>query len=118
MEVLTTFGYDVDAAADGAAGWEAIQANHYDLIVTDNHMPKMSGIEMIEKLRSAHRTTRVIMATGHLPVFEIARQPWLTPDATLQQPFSVEELLATVRKVLGSDDGNDGYRETLLPKYL
>jgi CheY-like chemotaxis protein len=118
VDVLAGSGYDVDAAQDGAAGWEAIQARGYDLIITDNQMPRMTGIEMIEKLRSACIISRVIMATGHLPVFEFARKPWLKPDAALQRPFSNDELLATVKKVLHTDDGDDGRRETLLPKYL
>jgi DNA-binding response OmpR family regulator len=118
VDVLTSSGYDVDAAKDGADGWAAIQANGYDLVITDNKMPRMTGVEMIEKLRSAYIISRVIMATGHLPVFEFARQPWLKPDAALQRPFSNDELLATVKKVLHQDGGNDEHRETLLPKYL
>jgi CheY-like chemotaxis protein len=118
VDVLAGSGYDVDAAQDGAAGWEAIQARGYDLIITDNQMPRMTGVEMIERLRTACIISRVIMATGHLPVFEFARKPWLKPDAALQRPFSNDELLATVRKVLHTDNGNDGRRETLLPKYL
>jgi CheY-like chemotaxis protein len=118
VDVLAGSGYDVDAAQDGAAGWEAIQARGYDLIITDNQMPRMTGIEMIEKLRSACIISRVIMATGHLPVFEFARKPWLKPDAALQRPFSNDELLATVKKVLHTDEGDDGRRESLLPKYL
>ncbi|MGC9942798.1 MAG: response regulator, partial [Verrucomicrobiota bacterium] len=51
VNLLVDFGYEVEAAADGAAGWEAIQINHYDLIVTDNKMPKMTGIEMLKKIR-------------------------------------------------------------------
>lgn len=118
VDVLAGSGYDVDTAPDGAAGWEAIQARGYDLIITDNQMPRMTGIEMIEKLRSAFIVSRVIMATGHLPVFEFARKPWLKPDAALQRPFSNEDLLEAVKKVLHTDDGDDGRRETLLPKYL
>jgi DNA-binding response OmpR family regulator len=118
VDVLAGSGYDVDAAKDGADGWAAIQANGYDLVITDNKMPRMTGVEMIEKLRSAYIISRVIMATGHLPVFEFARKPWLKPDAALQRPFSNDELLATVKKVLHQDGGNDERRETLLPKYL
>jgi DNA-binding response OmpR family regulator len=118
VDVLAGSGYDVDAVQDGAAGWQAIQAKGYDLVITDNNMPRMTGVEMIEKLRSACIVSRVIMATGNLPVFEFARKPWLKPDAALQRPFSNEELLATVKKVLQPKDGSDGQRETLLPKYL
>jgi DNA-binding response OmpR family regulator len=118
IDVLIGSGYDVDAAKDGAAGWEAIQNNSYDLIITDNKMPRMTGLEMIGKLRSATMTLPVIMATRYLPTHEFVRRPWLKPDAALERPFSNDALLMAVKNVLGADDGNDGRRETLLPKYL
>jgi DNA-binding response OmpR family regulator len=118
VDVLVGSGYDVEAAKDGTAGWEALQADNYDLVVTDNKMPRMTGIEMIGKLRSARMAVPVIMATSHLPVHEFTSKPWLKPDATLERPFSVDDLLATVKKVLHTDDGNGGHRETLLPMYL
>ncbi len=118
VDVLSGCGYEVDAAKDGADGWAALQARGYDLVITDNKMPRMTGIEMIEKLRTACMISRVIMATGNLPVFELTRKPWLKPDATLQRPFSNEALLTTVKKILCADDDGDESRETLLPKYL
>ncbi len=100
-DVLTGSGYNIEVAKDGAAGWKALQSgNHYDLVVTDNTMPNLTGIEMIARLRSARLTVPVIMATEHLPDHEFARKPWLRPDATLQRPFSNEDLLETVKKVL------------------
>jgi CheY-like chemotaxis protein len=117
VEVLVASGYEVESANDGAAGWEALQTYDYDLVVTDNHMPRMTGLEMIEKLNSAHMTIPVIMATASLPMDEFARRPWLKPDATLQRPFTNDDLLAMVKNVLGTDDGNEGHTEHPLPKY-
>lgn len=106
IDVLVGSGYDVEDVKDGAAGWEAFLAgNHYDLVVTDNKMPNMTGIEMIAKLRSAYITVPIIMATEHLPAHEFARKPWLKPHATLQRPFSNDDLLKAVKKVLGADGG-------------
>jgi CheY-like chemotaxis protein len=118
VDVLTGSGYDVEAAKDGAAGWEALQADNYDLVITDNKMPRMTGIEMLEKVRFARMTIPAIMATGNLPTHEFARKPWLRPDATLERPFSNDDLLDTVKNVLRTGDCNDGSRETLLPNYL
>jgi DNA-binding response OmpR family regulator len=118
IDVLNGSGYNVDAAKDGAAGWEALQNNSYNLVITDNKMPRMTGLEMIEKLRSATMTLPVIMATRYLPTHEFVRRPWLKPDAALERPFSNEALLAAVKNVLGTDDSGDDRRETLLPKYL
>jgi CheY-like chemotaxis protein len=118
VDVLAGFGYDVEAAIDGAAGWEALQASNYDLTITDNKMPRMTGLEMIEQLRSARMKLPVIMATGHLPTNEFMRKPWLKPDATLQRPFTNDDLLEAVKKVLRPGDNNNGHKEALLPKHL
>jgi len=116
VDVLVGSGYDVESAKDGADGWDALQAGNYDLVITDNKMPRMTGIEMIEKLRYARMTVPVIMATRFLPTHEFASKPWLKPDATLQRPCSSDGLLETVKKVLHTDDDNDGRKETLMPK--
>jgi len=105
MEVLTSAGYAVEGAEDGAAGWAALRAKKYDLVITDNHMPKMTGLEMIAKLRFARMTVPIIMATGILPTQDFARNAWLRPEATLQRPFSNNTLRETVKKVLGTDGG-------------
>jgi DNA-binding response OmpR family regulator len=118
IDLLTGSGYEVKAVTDGAAGWIALQAGDFDLVLTDNKMPNMTGLEMIARLRSAHLPVSVIMATGLLPMEELARKPWLKPDGLLQRPFSNDELLATVKNVLDSHEGDDGDENTLLTKYL
>jgi DNA-binding response OmpR family regulator len=104
VKMLIYHGYDVEDATDGADGWEALQDRHFDVVITDNAMPKMTGVEMIEKLRSSRMTVPVIMATGTMPTFEFARKPWITPDIALIIPFSDDELLAAIRNILRKDD--------------
>jgi signal transduction histidine kinase len=108
LDALTGSGYYVKAVKDGAAGWAALGAKSYDLIITDNTMPRMTGLELLEKLHSARRAIPVIMATEFLPSDAFARKPWLKPDATLQRPFSNDDLLAAVRRVLRTDMGSNG----------
>jgi DNA-binding response OmpR family regulator len=95
-EVLILSGYQVDVAEDGAAGWEALHANSYDLLITDNNMPKISGVELVKKLRSARMALPVILASGAMPAEELNLQL----AATLRKPFTGDELLGTVNKVL------------------
>ncbi|HSY18141.1 MAG TPA: response regulator [Candidatus Acidoferrales bacterium] len=118
VDLLVDSGYDVEAAKDGAAGWKALQAKNYDLVITDNKMPLMTGIEMIEKLRDAYMPLPVIMATQFPPVDEFHRKPWLIPDATLERPFTNDELLGLVKRILGTDDGRDDVKESPVAKYL
>ena len=114
VQVLTGSGYDVEAAKDGADGWEALQTSWYDLVVTDNKMPRMTGLEMIEELRLAGLSVRVLMATGYLPAHEFARKPWLKPDGELEQPYSNDDLLAAVKKILSPAETEAG-SQAMLP---
>ena len=100
VERLIAAGYHVDAAADGAAAWDTLQLNSYDLIITDNTMPKMTGIQMIEKVRAAGMVVPVILASGTLVKEELTQCPWLQPAASLPKPYSGTELLGMVKKVL------------------
>jgi DNA-binding response OmpR family regulator len=46
--VLKSSGFQVDTAVDGAAGWDALHTSSYDLLITDNNMPKLSGVELVQ----------------------------------------------------------------------
>jgi len=117
-EVLIRFGYHVDTAEDGMAGWEALHATRhapdcYALLITDHEMPGMTGLALVKRLRAARMALPVIMATGRLPTEELMnRYPWLHPAATLAKPYSIEQLLGTVEAVLRT---SDGVREQIAP---
>jgi DNA-binding response OmpR family regulator len=97
---LCRSGYEVDTAPDGASAWQALNADSYDLLITDNSMPKVSGVELLKWLCAARMALPVIMATGTLPTKEFALYPWLQPAATLLKPYTGGEMLRTVKKVL------------------
>ncbi|MEO8428767.1 MAG: response regulator [Verrucomicrobiota bacterium] len=100
-KVLIASGYKVDTAEDGEAGWKLLHAVSYDpdrynLMVTDNNMPKVSGVELVEKLRSACITLPVIMASATPPI----STEGLRLAAILLKPFPTDELVQTVQEVL------------------
>ncbi|MGO8698979.1 MAG: response regulator [Limisphaerales bacterium] len=97
--VLVHAGYHVDAAQDGAVAWAALQAEPYDLLITDCDMPKVTGIELVKNLRSARMDLPVILVTGALPWHEMTDSS-LQIAATLEKPFTVPNLLGVVGNVL------------------
>ena len=99
-EILMRSGYEVEAAADGAAAWQALNTDTYDLLITDHNVPDLTGVELLKKLRAARMALPVIIAAGALPKEEATPEPWLKPAATLRKPYTVDELLGTVREVL------------------
>ncbi|MDB6023062.1 MAG: ompR [Pedosphaera sp.] len=109
--LLTKSGFHVDTAEDGAIAWDAIQAKSYDLLITDNNMPKVTGIELVRKLRAARMNLPIIMASGTIPVEDLSVHPGLQLAATLLKPFSGNELLETVQKVLRVTDAASGRGE-------
>ncbi len=108
-QVLSHHGYAVDAAEDGAAAWEALQINRYDLLITDNNMPRLTGIELVKKLRSARMAFPIIMATGTVPTQELVQNPWLEPVAMLAKPYAPDQLLDTVKEVLHAVFSKNGH---------
>ncbi len=53
--MLKNQGYDVDVAVDGMDGWNAIRTGAYDLIVSDVDMPRMTGLELVERIKADAR---------------------------------------------------------------
>ncbi len=102
--VLHRAGYHVDTAEDGTFAWEMLGVSDYDLMITDNNMPNLTGMELLKKLYATRMAPPFIMATGKMPEEEFAQCPWLQPAATLLKPYSVEELLGAVKKVLREAD--------------
>jgi two-component system alkaline phosphatase synthesis response regulator PhoP len=103
-KMLVQSGYHVDTAEDGAAAWDVLQINSYDLLVTDNKMPKVSGVELLKKLCAARMNLPTILMSGAMPTEELNRHPGLQIEATLLKPYTVPELLGTVKEVLRATD--------------
>jgi two-component system, OmpR family, alkaline phosphatase synthesis response regulator PhoP len=99
-EILKSYGYQVDTALDGEAAWLELQVEDYDLVITDNCMPKMTGMDLVRVLRDANLATPVIMSTGRPPADKFVLEPRLQPFLVLQKPHQVDQLLAAVDKVL------------------
>jgi DNA-binding response OmpR family regulator len=100
IRILTGSGYCVDAAKNGEVAWDALQIKNYHLLITDNDMPKMSGIELVKKLRAAGMTLPVIMVSGAMPTEQSNEHSWLQISALLHKPHGIVELLKTVKEVL------------------
>ena len=99
-DILLDAGFQVDIAEDGSAAWAAMQLNDYDLLVTDNQMPKVGGVELIGKVRVAGMVLPIIMATATLPDEIFTGHLWLQPFALLLKPYSLAEFLGAVKSVL------------------
>ena len=101
-QVLTRAGYQTDAAEDGEDGWAGLHTHTYDLLITDNHLRRLTGLELVKKLRFARMALPVIIASGSFGIEELNRNQWLQFAAVLLKPFTTDKLLAAVEEVLRS----------------
>ena len=104
-EVLAKSGYHVEDADDGAVAWRALSARKYDLLITDIHMPTVTGLELVERLRANDVALPVILMSATLPAEDVTLHPRLQIQATLKKPYTIAELLVTVQKVLHTTVG-------------
>jgi two-component system, NtrC family, nitrogen regulation response regulator NtrX len=64
-EILSFEGYKIDEAADGEEGLKKFSQKNYDIVLCDIKMPKLDGIEFLEKAREINHDVPVIMISGH-----------------------------------------------------
>ena len=89
----------VGEAANGEEGLAAVERYKPNLIITDVRMPRMDGIEMMNRLRSAGCRAHVIVLTAHSD-FSYARSALqFGADDYLLKPFRDQELMAAIDKV-------------------
>ena len=72
--ILNRMGIDVESAANGAEALQLFQINpgKYDLVVTDQSMPKMSGVELTKAIRKDNPEVPIILSTGQLGLLNVA----------------------------------------------
>lgn len=101
--VLKGAGYHVSIAEDGVAGfslWDEL-AGTIDLIVTDIHMPKSNGIDLINRIRMVDTTRVKILAICGKPTPELIRRVIdAGADAFAEKPFKVIHFLEKVAELL------------------
>lgn len=100
---LSSAGYTVAEAANGAEGIEKAQAGAFDLIITDLNMPVMDGLTMIEELRRMPGQTGVpiVFLTTESDAALKDRAKAAGATGWLTKPFDPDQLVRIARKVLG-----------------
>jgi two-component system KDP operon response regulator KdpE len=96
---LTSRGYDVRAAADGLAGFEAFNDWHPDLVITDLAMPNVDGLELCRRLRAVSPVPIIVLSAKGEEKTKVAALD-LGADDFVTKPFGIDELLARVRASL------------------
>lgn len=98
--ILTAEGYRVVQAADGAAALDILNGRPVDLVVSDVVMPRLNGIQLLERLSIAHPGLPILLMSGY-GTTELMDRGVSVPCGLLAKPFPPDRLLEEVRRCLG-----------------
>jgi DNA-binding response OmpR family regulator len=93
-------GYEVGVAADGPGTLEAARAGGIDLIVLDIGLPRLDGLEVCRRIRSAGQSVPVLILTARADEVDTVIGLDAGADDYVTKPFRLAELLARVRALL------------------
>lgn len=107
MLTLQFSGYDVVSARDGAEAVEIAQNDHFDLILMDVRMPRMTGYEACRRLREidATRDIPIIFLSAKGQESEVKAGLEAGADQYILKPFAPDELTRKIQAVLSNSSG-------------
>jgi two-component system NtrC family response regulator len=97
---LSEAGYEVRAAADGAEAFEILTNNNLDCVITDLRMPKLSGLELLEKIKIGNAEIPVIVITAFGEVETAVTAMKAGAFDYINKPFNRDEILLTLERAL------------------
>ena len=104
-------GYQVQTAANGREGYEAICTGKFDLIFLDIKLPELSGTEVLRKIRARGIGTPVIIITAYPTVKNAVECTQLGTMAYLQKPFTADRLRSVLEGLSLDAQRRSGLRE-------
>ena len=90
-------GYQVTSAFDGVQGLELIQQHHFDLILLDWMLPKMTGLDLCKAIRKIDVDTPILFLTARDTVQETIEGIKAGANDYIKKPFSFEELIERIK---------------------
>ncbi len=99
-KILESNGIIVTIANDGLEGLNLVKTNHYDVVLMDISMPKMSGIEVTKNIRKFNKALPIIALSANVFSNDIDRCLQAGMNAYLSKPINQEELFITISKLL------------------
>lgn len=100
VEFLVAQGYRVDTAPGGTEALNLVEANPYDLILTDIRMPDKNGMAVLEGVRKKLTNTAVILMTGHSELDTAIEAMQMGAYDYISKPFNLDSLQVSVDRAL------------------
>lgn len=98
--ILVREGFNaVKCAGDGEAALQKLAKEHYDIVLTDVRMPRMSGIELLIRIKKEYPHIAVVVMTGFGDIHTPEEAQSLGADEYITKPFKASEIEVIVERV-------------------
>lgn len=98
--MLSTQGYDLTLAADGAEAWEQFLNGNFDAVVTDLRMPRMDGLTLLKKIKEQSPTTPVVVITAFGSIENAVEAMQAGAIDYVTKPFEETKLNVSIERAL------------------
>lgn len=102
--------WQIDEASDGEAAWNALCSEDYDILVTDHRMPRLTGLDLIMKLRGTRSAMPCVLISGDLPAEPAELDGMIEPGRTVEKPIMMADFVAVVESVLAASRSGEAAR--------
>jgi len=94
-------GHKVEIVNDGEAALARlmVEPRASDLVITDNNMPRMTGVELVRRLRDGSFHGKILVLSAHLSAENRAAYDALGVDGMIPKPFDLHQLRAVIRQI-------------------
>lgn len=99
-EILSFEGYKIDEASDGEEGLKKFKEKSYDVVLCDIKMPKLDGIEFLQKAGESNGDTPIIMISGHGNIETAVEAVKKGAYDFISKPPDLNRLLITIRNAM------------------
>jgi two-component system nitrogen regulation response regulator NtrX len=103
-DILEFEKYDVDEASDGMEALVKIKQGHYDVIILDIKMPKMDGMDALDRIQEIARETPVVMISGHASIDTAVEAVKKGAFDFISKPPDLNRLLITLRNAMDKSE--------------
>lgn len=108
VDVLTEDGYTVCSCLSGERALEALRQERFDLVLADIKMPRVSGFDLLGRIRDTGRDTKVIMMTAYASTESVIQALRNEASDYFVKPFSLADLRSRVHEALPEEPGEGG----------
>jgi CheY-like chemotaxis protein len=99
-DILELLGYNVTITSNGEEGLKKFKKEKFDLIITDIHMPKLDGFQLVKKIRASDKEIPILALSGFIDSEHIQKILDMGADGYIEKPFTIAKIKSALKQFI------------------